>query len=501
MKRLASLLALSALAASGCGGGGSDASSPLDEGLRYLPKNAPFAVAIDTKSDGSQYKSLGKILAKFPFGGQVRQSLQQQLEGRGGVSYDKDLKPILGNPFVVGGIDAKSVTDNKRDNEFVGAIKAKDKDKLDAIVKKQGAKEDGEKSGAKLYKSKDGSPFAVKDDVLVVAGSKAQLESALQRRDGDNHFDQDAFDKGLEGLPKDALVRAYANVGGLIRSDPNSKDALRIKWIDSLTTLGATGQATDNSLNVDFKLRTKPGLSASDLPVAEGDTAPGIVERPGEVAIGLRDPSQLVTFAESAGQAVNPSGFGQYSAAKRQIEQRYKVNLDRDLIGQLDGDTASSLSVDGKFATRAEVKDPAAMKRTLARLAPALPQLAASGGGGGVKLTKPKNGQGLYSVTMRGGRTAAFGVVGKVFVVADDASHARRFAAASPTSAGDAKGAAVLKADAEQVANRVLAQIGPRLGLGGALGGRLFTGPLGELNGSLTSTTSGLSGKLTLGVD
>ena len=64
-----------------------------------------------------------------------------------------------------------------------------------------------------------------------------------------------------------------------------------------------------------------------------------------------------------------------------------------------------------------------------------------------------------------------------------------------------AKGAVVLKADAEQVANRVLARIGPRLGLGGALGGRLFTGPLGELNGSLTSTTSGMSGKLTLGIN
>jgi hypothetical protein len=431
----------------------------------------------------------------------VRQSLQQQLEARGRLSYSKDLKPILGNPFVVGGIDPRSVTDHKPDNQFVGALKAKDKGKLESIVKEQGAKQEGEKNGAKIYKSQTGSPFAIKDDVLVVAGSKAQLEAALQRRAGDNHLDQAAFDKGLEGLPKAALLRVYANVGGLLRSDPASKDARRIKWVDSLTTLGATTQAADDSLNVDFKLKTKPGLSAADLPVAAGDTAPGIVERPGEVGLALRNPSQLVKFAQSAGQAVNPAGFGQYSAAKSQINQRYKVNIDRDLIGQLEGDTASSVSVDGKFAARAEVKDPAVMKRTLARLAPALPQLAASGGSGrDMKLAKPKNGNGLYSLTMRGGRNAVFGVVGKVFVIANDAASAKGFAAASPTTVGDAKGAVLLKADAEQVANRVLARIGPRLGLGGALGGRLFTGPLGDLNGSLSSTTSGLSGKLTLGL-
>jgi len=39
------------------------------------------------------------------------------------------------------------------------------------------------------------------------------------------------------------------------------------------------------------------------------------------------------------------------------------------------------------------------------------------------------------------------------------------------------------------------------LGLGGAFGSRLFTGPLGALNGSVSSTTSGMSGKLTLGID
>ena len=499
MKRLASLFAVAAVVAvAGCGSDTS--SSPLEEGLGYLPKDAPFVVSIDTNVQGSQYKSIGAILDKFPFGGQIRQSLETRLRQSSKVSYNADIKPILGNPFVVGGIHAKSVTDGRKDNEFVGSLKAKNKDKLVSLVKKQGAKEDGDKNGAKLYKDNNGAEFAIKDDVLVVAGSKPMLEAALERRDGDSHMDQDAFDKGVEGLPKDALVRVYADIAGLIRSDPSSKDALRIKWINSLTTLGATLQTRDDALNVDFKLKNKPGLSDSDLPVASGDTPPGVVERSGEIGFGLRDPSQLIKFAQSAAQAVNPAGFGQYSAGKTQIQERYHVNVDTDLIDQLNGDLATTTSVNGKSSSRVALKDPAAFKRTLKKLGPALPALMASGGGGAT-VTKPKKGRDLYGLSLRGGRKFVFGVIGKVFVVSNDAAGAKRFASESPTEIGNAKGAGVLKADAEQVANAALARLGPRLGLGGAFGSRLFTGPLGELNGSVSSTTSGMSGKLTLGID
>ena len=479
----------------GCGSSGS--SSPLDSGLSYLPKNAPFAVSIDTNVNGSQYKSISKILDKFPFGGQLKQSLQQRLRQSTKVNYGKDIKPILGNPFVVGGINPRSVTDNTSDNEFVGAIKAKDKDKLVALVKKQGAKETGSEHGAKLYTDNGGSPFAIKDDVLVVAGSKKLLDAALTRADGGQHLSEDAFNKGLDGLPKDALVRVYANVGALIRSDPSSRDALRVKWVNALTTLGATLQATDNAFNVAFKLSTKPGLSDSDLPLASGDTAPGVVERPGEIGFGLRDPSQLIKFAESTAQTVNPSSYGQFSAAKRQIQQRYHVNIDTDVVDQLTGDSATSTSVAGKSVSRIALRDPAAFKKTLAKLAPAIPALSS----GNAKVVKPARNGGLYGLVPATGKRISFGVVGKYLVAGNDAPSAKRFASASATDIGNAKGATVLKANAEQVVNAALQRLGPQLGLGGAFGSRLFTQPLGDLDGSVSSSTSGLSGTFSLGVD
>ena len=62
------------------------------------------------------------------------------------------MKPVLGNPFVVGGADAAA------DHEctpatagFVAAMQAKDEDALDDLIDKTKPKKTGEESGATLY--------------------------------------------------------------------------------------------------------------------------------------------------------------------------------------------------------------------------------------------------------------------------------------------------------------------------------------------------------------
>jgi hypothetical protein len=88
-------------------------------------------------------------------------------------------------------------------------------------------------------------------------------------------------------------------------------------------------------------------------------------------------------------------------------------------------------------------------------------------------------------------------------VVANDPARADQLAAAEPAAVSGAKGSVVLSADAEQLVNTLLGQFGPALGLGdlGALGGALFTRPLGDLNGFISASTDELSGKLTLAID
>ena len=53
------------------------------------------------------------------------------------------------------------------------------------------------------------------------------------------------------------------------------------------------------------------------------------------MVFGIRDLAQVVKFAENAGQAVDPAGFGDYAKAKETIDKQLGVSLDEDLIGQL----------------------------------------------------------------------------------------------------------------------------------------------------------------------
>jgi hypothetical protein len=502
MRRLASTLALAltaAVIAAGCGGDDSG-SNPLDGGLAYLPKKSVFAVSIDSNLSDGQYKALDKIVGRFPLGGQLKQQIVKSIE-ENGASFKNDVRPLLGNPIVVGTGRTKAFGNGgDSGDEFIAAVQVKDKDKLDELLKKEKAKEQGERSDAKLYKSDD-TWLAVEGDMLVTAGSKAQLEGALDRRDKDDHLTEGDFDKGLEGLPKDALFRVYADVEALLNSDPDTADARRVKWVKALRTLGLTAQARDDALHVDFDLKTEGDLSESDLPLAPGDEAPGVLRNRGEVGIGLRDLAQVFQFGEATAQAVNPTEFGQYAAAKRQIEQRYKLNVDEDLIGQFTGDTSMGVSVNGKYGVRAELKDPAAFKKTLAKVADLIPTFAKGAGAGDVAIAKPKRGSDFYALADGKGNTIVFGVVDGVFVAANDPTRAGRLATEKPTSVPGAKGAFTMSADAEQLLRSVYTRAAPQLGLGGNFGIGLFIAPLKDLSASVSDSPDGMRGSFEVSLD
>jgi len=296
-------------------------------------------------------------------------------------------------------------------------------------------------------------------------------------------------------------MKVYADVQALLKSDPDTADAQRVKWVKALRTFGMTAVAQESAIDIDFNLATEGDLSDADLPIASGDDAPGVLRRPGEIGLGVRDPGQIVRFGEAAGQAVDPSGFGQYTTAKRQIEQQLGVSIDDDLLAQLSGDTAMSFSVAGKYGVRAELKDPAAFKQTLAKVADVLPRFAEGAGMGNVEIAKPRGGSDFYALANPDGESIVFGVVDEVFVLANDPKRAGRLASEQPSEVANAKGSVALGADAEQVARAVLSQLGGQSGLGGALGAGLFTAPLKDLSGSMSATPEGMRGNFELSLD
>jgi hypothetical protein len=495
------LACLAVTAPAACGGDEEDTSA-LGSALAYLPEQSPFAVAIDTNLDGDQYKELDSILAKFPLDAPpLEDLLRDELTGDGSsIDFEDDVEPILGNPFVVGATDVRSFVESSETDDFVAALQAKDQDTLDSLIEKTAPREVGEVAGATKYED-GGSSFAVKDDVVIFAGSSELLDEALERADGDDHLDEERFDAALEGLPPDAAARVYSDLQLLIGSEPGGEQARKVEWVGALRTLGLTASAREDHLELELSVRTDPeGLTDEDLPIAAGDEATPVLAREGEIGLGMRDPAQFLRFAEAAAQAVNPSGFGDYAQAKQTLDSRLDISIDDDLIGQLTGDLAASIAIDGGFAVRAEVESPGALTRTLAKVADVLPSFAEGAGFGAVTIEKPSAGDDLYTLSQADGDDIAFGVVDGVLVVTDDPAEADEIAAGQPESVDGAEGAVVMRSDAQHLANAVIEQYGPLLGLSGfdALGAQLFTDSFGELSGSLSASTDGLRGRLSL---
>jgi hypothetical protein len=495
------LACLAVTAPAACGGDEEDTSA-LGSALAYLPEQSPFAVAIDTNLDGDQYKELDSILAKFPLDAPpLEDLLRDELTGDGSsIDFEDDVEPILGNPFVVGATEVRSFVESSETDDFVAALQAKDQDTLDSLIEKTAPREVGEVAGATKYED-GGSSFAVKDDVVIFAGSSELLDEALGRADGDDHLDEERFDAAQEGLPPDAAARVYSDLQLLIGSEPGGEQARKVEWVGALRTLGLTASAREDHLELELSVRTDPeGLTDEDLPIAAGDEATPVLSREGEIGLGMRDPAQFLRFAEAAAQAVNPSGFGDYAQAKQTLDSRLDISIDDDLIGQLTGDLAASIAIDGGFAVRAEVESPGALTRTLAKVADVLPSFAEGAGFGAVTIEKPSAGDDLYTLSQADGDDIAFGVVDGVLVVTDDPAEADEIAAGQPESVDGAEGAVVMRSDAQHLANAVIEQYGPLLGLSGfdALGAQLFTDSFGELSGSLSASTDGLRGRLSL---
>ena len=474
------------------------AAAPATSGpcAAYVPANTPFALELDTDLGDSQYKALDEILNRFPGADTIKSLIKAQLtSGVKGVNFDNDVKPLLGNPAVISATDVGSFLSSTEDAGFVAALQVKDKDALQSVIDKTKPQKRGEVGGATVYQDGD-TFFGVNDDVVVLAGSRSLLEDALKRADGGDHLSESDFEAGLKGLPSDALARVYVDVQGLLSQSEGARAARRIEWVGALKTLGLTVSAQKKSIDVEFNAVTKgDDLTEADLPFATGDEAAKVVKRQGEIGVGLRNPSQLAAFFESALQAVDPQTFGEYEQGKRAIAAKLDLDIDKDLIAQLTGNLSVSLTLQGNFAARAEVKDPAAFSKTVDKVAKALPQLGSTLGIEGVR----RSGD-LYEARLSGGSSFVFGMAQDSLVVASDAARAHSIAATQPEAVSGASGSLVVRADAEGVARQILAKIAPQFGLPAPVV-PVFARPFNELNGWVTTSTDGLKGKLSLTFD
>ena len=490
---LLSLLATAAACAliAGCGGG-DDADSALDEALGYLPDDAPLVLMLSTDLEGDQAEAAGEMVDKFPFGGQLLESLKDEVESEG-VDFEEDIQPLLGNDVVLGVPGPSELLAD--DVGFVAALQTKDGDKLEDLIG-QDAEEIGDEGDATLYRSEDDDVVAVDGDVVIVATNEDQLREAIETREGDERLREEDVEGVFEDLPEGAAARVYGNVEALLEADESTEAARRVDWIDALTTFGATGSIGEDRIAIDFQVNTEGDLAEEDLPLASGDEAPPVIGQGDEIGGGIRNPAQIIKFAETIGQAISPAGFAEYEQAKQQIAQGLNVNLDEDLIGQFTGEVSVAVDLRGDFAVRAQLENPREFEETLERLVRVIPSFAEGAGLGDVGVSRPRGDEDFYAVAGADGEGIVYGVVDDVFVLATDAERAGDLASEQPQEVDGAEGAFVVRADAEQVASALLADLGGLFQLGAT-----FTAPLGDLVGSLRADEDGLRGRLELAID
>jgi Protein of unknown function (DUF3352) len=486
MKRLTIVLAVLAavLIASGCGNSGS--GNATEDALSFMPKDAPVVITLDTDPDGDQWKQVNKLVSKFPFAGQIKSQVKNGFNQSSKLDFDKDLKPILGNELVfvvptVAGLQAD-------DTPVFGALHVDDEGKAKDFVEKD-ANKATTIDGTDVYKEQSDTYIAVKDGTILIGDTTNDIGAALKRQDGDDHMTQDDLDARLAGVQGDGLVKIGVNAQQAIAGSPDSAQARKVKWVNGLRDVGTVISVQDDGIQESFKANTE-GVSEADLPLAPGAAAAPVVRRAADVGLGMRDLSQLVAFSQTASQLTNPKGYADFQRRKRAANKTLGIDIDKDVIGQLKGDASLSFGIDGGFAVRSDLSDPAAFRKTLRKAAPKLDKLAKSEH---VGIAVPKNPNGFYALATAKGKKYVFAVRGGKFVLATDPARAAQFSGQSSAPVPGAKGSLTMAMDTRAIANQVAAKQGQN-------GAQLITGSLGDFVGWVQTETSGMTGTFKLNV-
>ena len=496
MRRLGALLALLALClfAAGCGGHDDKGATALDDALGYFAKDAPFVAAVETDPDNPQIKQLTELVGPFPVADLLAGRLQSLTRFRS-VRWDRDVRPQLGAPLVVG--LARPAAGDGVGNAVIAAMRLKHPLRAkQTLLRQPGFRGSAKSSGVRIYENTADERYAAVDgDVLVLAANRDLLERALALKRGDNRMRERAFNRDLAQLPADGLVRVSADPRALLGASARLRTALAVKWVSALRRAGAVVKTSGSGVTLDLRVATDEGsIADADLPLAPKAGPLPLIGGSGEVQAGVREPSRLARFAFAIADAIAPRRM----ALLRALQPR-GIRLESQVPHHLkDVAVVAYDPVSRRFAFRGDLNEAADVKASLAQLAPALPAVGALFGIRGLGVATPPAGESFYALARPGGGLVVFGVLGQSLVVASEARRAADLASEPTHSApGGPKGAAVLTLNARELAGKLLAK---QLNGPAALLAPLALGSLRDLTGVLTISRVGLRGhfKLTI---
>ena len=493
VKRAAAMtITVAAIGASGCGDESTTTTDP-SKALAYMPAEPAVLAILDTDVDGDQVHGFEDTIGDGTPAEDVEQLIEEAILEGSGISYEDDVRPLLGGPLVAAMDEPDERTGDA--GAVVAALVVDDEDKArETLDKVPGAE----------------NVTYVGDGVVVAADSPESLSLARGREEAGEGFDPEAMTGAMEGLPDDALLKLYADIDAGVLQLPELSGLADQPWFESLRTLGATVSFDESQMQANALLATE-GASAADLPLIPGTSeSPEIVVRDGWISGANLDQSRTTAFLLRAVRALFP--HSDFVRDVETVERERDIDFEREFLRQFNGPSQSLLSPDGGFAARSEVQDPQRLAATMEKIAPDLGRLVEdlqglqSTGLGALLLLAPDapaatSVLGSANVKVEplrddlyrmsglvgpGPNEIVFGLVDDVFVVAEDEEAAQEIASA-PTEAFDGpRGAAVVRASG--TALQELAT--DFLGIGSP--GRLAS----EIEGSLAAEEDGLRGRL-----
>jgi hypothetical protein len=357
---LAGALAGCGSSSPGSGGGG----SPLVQALSYFPTDSPFVISASTNPKSDAVKRLQTQNPSYAFAATAVFAQLSKL----GIDYNKDIRPLFGNPVVAGVVSTAGFTGSSSSNtDFLAVWVTKSASKLSALIGKLRLRRSGTHEGATLY-SVGQAGLAVAGATVFIARSPAVLDAALDRHAHHQGYDAAAYAKATAGVPADGLLTAFGDLRSVL-STPQSAKARLVPWVAAISGYAASVTTARNQTTVRFHIATtgKP-LSVTELPIASGAASTGTVNTL-PIGLGIRDPQQIVNFVLDTIRRTEPAQYAKYLRQAAAFKKKSGIDVS-DVTKQMTGRLLLSSDTHTTLA-RVELADPSVLRSTLAELAKA----------------------------------------------------------------------------------------------------------------------------------
>jgi hypothetical protein len=464
---------------SASGGGVTAPPAPLTTALSYFPSGSPLVATVVTDPNNAAFKN---IESSTPDTTLLKAGLFQEL-AKLGINYNRDVKPLFGNPIALGFGSANVTADN---TPFLVAWQTESATALKRLITKlKGFKVTAHHDGASIYTAEGTGAYAIDGATVLVANDADTIDSALDRHAAKSGLSATEYAQDTTGLPSDGAISVVGDLSQVL-SLPSAAKARKVPWVAAIRGYGVSIDGDQHSATVHFRLDTSgQPLSNAQLPIAAGGAAPGLA---GDMPIqfGLRDPSQVFDFVKAVSKVTSPKDYHQLISGEARIMQRTGVDFEQvvhSLTGNLEFESdehavLARVAVDSsKVADVTKVlKDPSAGKIT------------------DHGTTSRPLGGGLYVISQKSDPTNPIvaGVIGNELVIGAKATAAQvRAYAKAPETKAVGSGSVVYKVAVDKLLGLALAnQPNPII--------KQLASKLGDLTGSIQATTSALTGTATL---